>query len=223
MFKALWKKKFVIITLALLVAFLPMAMTKEATVLGKTIVTAIGIDKQNDEYAVFIESMIFNFDPFGVPERELTSATAPTIDAALEEIGMNMGRKISFSHCSIILLGSGLVDEDLVELLFPFLKKPQLSNGAVMMYTDDDVEEVMRISEETGDVRSAKLQQIAAFNKNRTNQRIATTLEEFFRNSKGRDGRARLSVIEIEDEALVNSDRVVELEFGIVTNSNGGD
>jgi len=203
MFKMLWRKKFIIITLAVLLAFLPMAMTKEATVLGKTVITAIGLDKQNDEYIVWTESLIFNFDPFGVPERQITTAAASTIDEAFEEISLNMGRKLSFSHCSIILLGSGLEDVNLRELLWPFLLKPQLNNRAVLMWTDDDVGDVLQVSVDTGDVRSAKLQQIAAFN-TKDRRRVATTLEELARSET-----VHLNVIAIENDGLVNSELVI--------------
>jgi len=213
--KTLWRKKFVIITLAILIAFLPMAMTNEATVLSKTILTAIGIDKKDDEYIVTVENMIFNFDPFGVPEREHTTAVASTIDEALAEISTNKGRKISFSHCSLVLLGSGLADTNLVNLLMPFLIKPQFSNGAILMWTENDIEKVFETSEEIGDVRSGKLQQIATFNK-RTDGRVATSLEEFIRNSKSRDGIARLNIIEESDGDIINSNRVIELKFGVI-------
>jgi len=214
MWKTLWRKKFVIIALAFLVAFLPMAMTRDASVLSKTIVTAIGIDKSGGEVSVTIESLIFNFDPFGVPERELTSATAPTIDEALYEISLNMGRRISFSHTSLILLGAGLDDTDLTELLHPFLLKPQLNNGAVLMWTEDDVETVLQTSIDTGDVRSAKLQQLATFNAKPTTDRISTSLEEFFRNSLGRSGNARINIIELDGDELVNSDRTARFNRG---------
>ena len=210
-FKLLWRKKFVILVLALLVAFLPMAMTKEATALSKTIVTALGIDIQDGRYLVHTESFVFNFDPFGVPERKLSTALAPTIDEALAEIGMNQGRSLSFSHCSLVLLGSGLENTDLVELLMPFLKMPRFSNAAVLMWTNDDVEEVLSVSQATGDVRSAKLQQIAAFNSKKTTPRVSTNLEQFMRNMLGREGRAELNIIELETQGeetrLLNSEK----------------
>ena len=214
-FQTLWRKKFIIITLAILVAMLPHALTAEASVLSKTIVTAIGIDKVNGEYEIITESIIFNFDPFGVPERELDVAHAPTIEQALAEIGMNKGRKISFSHTTLILLGKGLADEDLTLLLHPFLVMPQLNNGAVLMWTQDPLEDTLQASIDTGDVRSAKLQQIAEFNKRKTHERIATSLEQFFRGSLGTEGVAKLNIIELEDKELINGDRVAMFYRGV--------
>jgi len=210
----IWSKKFVILTLALLVAVLPMAITKQPLALSKTIVTAIGIDKIDDEYKVVCEHIIFNFDPFGVMERELVSAEAPTIDEALDEIGRHQGRTISFSHCTIILLGNGLEEENIMDLLRPFLLNSTLNNSAVLLWTEDDVEELLQASIEIGDVRSAKLQQIAEFNRNDARFK-STNLESFFKDSLGRDGRAKITIVRKGDNELENSGRFVKFIRGI--------
>jgi len=214
MFKLIWQKKFVILTLVALVALLPMAITKQSLALSKTIVTAIGIDFDNGEYKIVCEHIIFNFDPFGVMERELVSATAPTIDEALKEISHNQGRTISFSHCTVILLGDGLQGKNLLNLLRPFLLNSDLNNSAALFWTEEDVHDLLEASIEIGDVRSAKLQQIAEFN--RTNRNFkATTLERFFKDSLGRSGRAKITIMSKGDNnSLENTGEVIRFYRG---------
>ncbi|MCL2755592.1 MAG: hypothetical protein FWE45_00890 [Firmicutes bacterium] len=216
MFKVIWAKKFLILFLVALIAVLPMAMTKQPLALSQTIVTALGIDKINGEYKVVCEHIIFNFDPFGVMERELVTATAPSIDDAFNEIGRSQGRTISFSHCTIIILGDGLREENFADLLKPFLLKSTLSNSAVLLYTDDDIEELMQASIEIGDVRSAKLQQIAEFNR-QDNRFTSTSLERFFKDSLGRNRMSKITKVRIgENDTIENEGEYVTLSRGLI-------
>ncbi|MCL2846701.1 MAG: hypothetical protein FWE38_03355 [Firmicutes bacterium] len=202
MIKWIWKKKIVIVALVLTVALLPFALTKPTVVITKTIVTAMGIDKADDGYTVYTESLIFNFDPFGVPEREIHFATAETIPAAMKIIGQNRGRKLSLSHCTVITLGHELEESDFIKLLWPFIKRNDMSNSAVLFWTDDPVKGVMQTSIDLGDARSALLQQMAEFNR-RTDKFAAKTLEEFVKDMM-RDGQSELGVINIKGEEMIN-------------------
>ena len=206
MFKLLWEKKIAIIVAVLLVVLLPIAMTKESIVLSKTIVTAVGIEKTHDgKYTVYTEVIIFNFDPFGVQEREIHQSTAQTIDEALIEIGVNRGKTISLSHCTIITLDHSLKDENLMELLDVFLQRNDLNNSAVLFWTTSGVEKLMEASIERGDARAGLLQQIAAFNRNRDGF-TSTNLELFFKDML-RNQKAKIPLVEVDKEGqLINVD-----------------
>ena len=215
--RIIWRKKFVIVGLVLLVALLPMAVTKESIVLSKTIVTAVGIDVEDGEYTVYAEVLIFNFDPFGVPEREIHKATDKDIEKAIVEIGRNRGRTVSFSHCSVIVLGKGLdKEEDLGALLMPFYKRPDLNNGAVVIWTGNGVEELLNSSIELGDARSAMLQQIAEFNR-KSKSHTHTNLERVMRAAIGGERSVKVAKISLVEEELVNSGAVKELQLSPIT------
>lgn len=209
MFKLIWSKKFVIVILALLVALLPVAMTREATALSRTIVTGIGIDKQGDDYTVYAEHIIFNFDPFGVMEREILKGQGKTIQEALTEIGHNQGRTVSFSHTTIILLGPGLRDGDAFFALEFFLRQQNLNNSAVVMATEGDPMKLMEKSIERGDVRSGKLQKIAQYNRN-TGGFTHTTLDSLFKDGLTR-GYGRVALVEVEEDEIENTRDSVKL------------
>jgi len=202
-FKLIWAKKFLLLILVLLVALLPMAMSRESVALSKTIFTAMGIDKVDGEYIVYGEAFIFNFDPFGVMEREIVIGKGDTIDDAMAEIGRNMGKTVSLSHCTVMILGKGLGDENFLDLLKPFVVTPQFSNSCVIFYTQDDVGEIMQLSLDTGDARSGRIHQIAEFNR-RHEKFHATTLDKFFRSSLRGDKTASVAILSISDDIIQN-------------------
>lgn len=180
----LWAKKFLILAIALLVAFLPMALTQEAVVLSKALLTSIGIemDEDNEQYVVWGEHMIFNFDPFGVPERELVSGRGKDLDEAFVEMGRNLGKTVSLSHCTIIILHESLQGENIAELLWDFFKDPHPVNSCILFYTESGVGDLMDASINRGDARSGRLQQIAEFNR-RQRKMESANLEDFMKSS----------------------------------------
>ena len=202
MFRIIWKKKIVIIVAVLLVALLPVALTKEPLALSRAIVTSIGIEKDGDEYTIFTETLLFNFDPFGVPEREIFSASSESIEKALIEIGRDKGKIVSLSHCTVIVLGNSLADDNLVELLDFFLKRSDISNSAALFWTGGSVETLMQASIDQGDARSGLLQRIATFNR-RNSGFTSTNLERFMKDMlSGRE--SRVAYIIVEDDKIVN-------------------
>jgi len=212
---AIWQRKFLIIILAMLIALLPMAVSRQSMALTRTILTAIGIDKDGSDIVVYGEHVLFNFDPFGIPERHIAVGRGETLDAALREISVNMGRTISFSHCTLIIIGSELYDTDLVELMQPLYDNNQLNNAAALVYTESDVETLIETSIESGDVRSAKLQQIVEFNRTHEDKYF-TSLERFFKANAREHRTAKMPVINVEGGDLQNTGDAVTFVGGIL-------
>ncbi|MCL2229101.1 MAG: hypothetical protein FWC00_04715 [Firmicutes bacterium] len=216
----LWQKKILIVFLVFMVAFVPFAMTQQSVVLERAIVTGLAIDKQDGKYVVYTEVLMFNFDPFGVPERELLKATADNLQDALREIGDNEGRIVSLSHCTVITLGSGLEGENILDLLMPFMLEPHPSNACVLFYTTGDVEALMKASIETGDARSARIQQIAEFNR-RQNRFVHADIEDFFKRSKSGDRTVRVAVLSEQEGTISNTGAEAIFVDGVLSHTVG--
>ncbi|MCL2850836.1 MAG: hypothetical protein FWE01_00535 [Firmicutes bacterium] len=212
-FITIWQKKFLLIILAMLVALLPMAVSKQSMALTRTILTAIAIDMEDDEIIVYGEHVLFNFDPFGIPERHIAVGRGTDITEALADIGVNMGRTVSFSHCTLIVIGSGLDDANLFDVLMPLYKQSQLNTAAALVYTEGDVEALIQTSIDTGDVRSAKLQQIAEFNLTHKDK-YHTSLERFFKQTLRRNSVARMPIINDNDGELDNTGKTAKFIGG---------
>ena len=203
MLNLLWQKKFLILVLALLIALLPIAMTKEPVVLSRALLTSIGIEKDGDTYTIHAEHFIFNFDPFGVMEREIVSGEGKSVQEALTNLGTRLGKSTSLTHCTIIILGKGLESHNMLELLRPLLLKPQLDNDCMLFYTQSDIEPLMQTSIETGDARSGRIHVIAQFNQ-RQQMHSSVTLEKFFRQSLAGNQTVRMPRVNLQDDQIEN-------------------
>jgi len=206
MFKLLWQKKFLIIFLAIILALLPVAATKQPVVLSKALVTCIGIDYSDGVYSVYGEKVIFNFDPFGVLERKVLSGDGDSFEDAMREIERSFGRKISFTHCTLIILGNGLVEhnsrDEIVHLLEYFYERRELSNAAAVIHTTSDLEKLIETSNKLGDVQSGLLQRLVEFNR-RDREKSFINLEDLFKRYK-RGRPINIPIINEIDGALEN-------------------
>ena len=213
-FISVWDKKFLLITITVLVALLPVAVSSQSMALTRTILTAIGIDMEDDEIIVYGEHVLFNFDPFGIPERHIATGRGATIQDALDEIGVNMGRTISFSHVTLIIIGNGLAEENLFEMLKPFLKQSQLNSSTALVYTESNIETLLQTSIDKGDVRSAKLQQIAEFNRTHKDK-YYTSLERFMKNNMRLEAVAFIPVLNESQGDIENTGTKAKFANGI--------
>jgi len=204
----LWRKKYLFIIIAFTVAILPFAITKESVVLSRAIMTAIAIDYVDDEYVVVGEHFIFNFDPFGVMEREVIVGRGESIDKAIDDIGRNMGKTVSLTHTTIFILGEGLKDKDLADMLIPFAKMPHVRNDAQLFYTTSDIEKLVQASIDTGDARSGRIQQIATYNRKQDHM-PAVNLEGFLKDSLRSNSVASIPVLELVDGVIQNDGKVM--------------
>ena len=210
--RAVWNKKFLLIIMVALVALLPMAMAKESIVLRKALFTSIGVDYIDNEYHVYGEIFKFGFDPFAEMERELYIGKGTSLQGALDDLERNLGKTPSFSHCSLFIIGKGLVDRDLLQLMKPFALKPQMSNSCIVLYSESDLGQLIQTSLDLGDPRAGRLQFIANFNK-RTRGFVSTNMERFFKDSMRGDRTVKVAKVEESDGEIINDGSYKVLKF----------
>jgi len=212
MLKLLWQKKVFIIFLAFLVVLLPISMSKQAGMLEKTIVLSIGIDKVNNEYLVVVEANVNDFDPFGARSAQKLSAVGENIPTAIENLGRNRGQTISFSHTVLLVIGSGLAEENVISHFDYFVNKTELSNNTTLLFTRANMEEIMDVSIEAGDNRGGLLQQIAHFNQ-RNLALQPTSIERFYTDYLRMGSSGVIPIVGLEDGVIKNTNT-----FAVFTN-----
>ena len=170
MFRLLWNKKALILLLAVFVALLPQAAGRPAQMLSKTLLTSVGIDKQDGEYVLYGQEV-------KIPKGGQTSGTETVVEgggvslgAAINKLAATTGREVSLAHCNLIVLGAGLDGENIAELLKYFLNRAELNNNCTILYTKEPVKDML---DEQQQLR-AKFASDNAFGK-------PPTLERFFK------------------------------------------
>lgn len=218
MFKYLWSRKFALLAIAILVALLPIAMTKEPITLSRTIATAIGIDYVDGEFVVHAEIVVFSFNPQDGRESELVTERGATVMEAFDKMGKDRGMTVSFTHCTIVIIGTGVLNsnETVAQIIRPIYKS-EISNGAVLFYTKSDIQNIMQQSIESGNMRSGLLQQIAEWNR-KHHKNKNTTIERFYKNNAlGRDAFLILTELDTSDEPkIVNTNNHAIYRAGVI-------
>ena len=203
MFSLLWKKKFLIVFLIALIALLPQAAARPAQMLSKTLFTSIGIDKTDDEYEISGEMIVNDFSKKGETKSEVISETGANITEVMNKLSAAQGREISLAHCTLMVVGAGLNDENLGELLTYFFHKTEVNNNCAIVYTQSPVKDLLTASEEGGDKRRGLLQQILEFNQ----QNIIgkpTSLEKFFKDYMRTSKTGILTTATLEGDKISN-------------------
>jgi len=216
MFKSLWKKKALIVFLAVLIVLFPAAAAKAPQMLEKTMLTSLGIDFVDDEVVIYGEMLVNQFDPFGGRQSEIVQASGINVAAAVDKLTAIQGRQVSLAHCAVIILGSGLEDQNIAELLRYFLNKTDLHNNVMLIYTNSDIEELMDIAIREDDVRGSLIQQITAFYQANIFGR-PTSLESFHKDYMRHTSTSMLGIANLQEEEVMGAPEAEEAG-GIIDN-----
>jgi hypothetical protein len=196
--KQLWRKKILIIILVALLVLFPTASVKPAQAMSKTILLSVGIEKTADGYTVSGSMIAGTFTPEGLAETKVASADGETVAKALDKMAADQGRDVSLAHCNLIVLGASLSDQNAAKILEYFLSKFEISNNALLVWTDAEVTKLLGLSgENRTDAAGGLLETIASHN----NKQM--TIDRFYKDYL-RNRESYMSFVSIQDDEISN-------------------
>jgi len=208
MIRILWRKKVLVVFLAALLILFPGASVRPAQALSKTIFLSVGVEKSAGGYTVIGAAMI------NAEETKLVSAEGAAVEEAFGQITSRQGRTVSLAHCNLIVLGASLSGENVANILEYFLEKFEVSNNALLVWTNGDVKGMLEASfKSKTDAPGGMLETIAAHNQLNVFKR-PLTLDRFFKDYFG--GRvAFMSAISFETDEIYNTGQVAAFKNGL--------
>jgi hypothetical protein len=188
---------------------LPAASVRPAQALSKTIFLSVGVEKAAEGYTVMGAVVVNRFTNQGEAENKVISAQGATIIEAFDKITANQGRAVSLAHCNLIVIGATLANENVAEVLEHFLVQFEMSNNALLVWTDADVGKVLEASlANKTDSAGGLVETIAIHN------RKDLTLDKFYKDYlKGRDGY--MNTISLEDDEPSNKKNLAVFREGL--------
>jgi len=137
MFRLLWQKKALIAFLIVLIVLLPSAASRPAQMLSKTLLSEITIDKVDNEYTLTGKKVETKpGSQTSEKETKPLETAGPSVGAAINKMSADSGQEVSFAHCTLIVLGEGLRDENLADLLKYFLHRTELNNNCELAWKE---------------------------------------------------------------------------------------
>ena len=132
--KYLWKNKILIVLLLLLTILFPSTISTPQQSRTENIVTAVGIDKNGEEYEVSIQYVIPYADS-GEGTFKMSSAKGKTVGEAVETLSVQTGRLSGFAHCRALLFNQEASEDDMTSILDYFIRIKPNTNNIVLLHT----------------------------------------------------------------------------------------
>ncbi len=213
-FKKIWQTPmFLIFVLIGLFYGIP-SLGNPAEINRFAIVTAVGIDKAEQEDFDY-EVSLLTFVP--VPEQTFTefykviSASGNSIEEALDYAGLYTGRQVGLSHIKTIVLSEDLFDEDVTKVLDYLMRDKEVSSSTKLIAMDGKAKDFLNAVKDLDSQSSYSVSEIVAYNEHYI-YATGCSLEAFF---KGYFSPTKASIVPVF--SLQSGD-----DEGISTENGGG-
>jgi spore germination protein KC len=124
------------------------------------IVTAIGLDKIDEELKLSVQIAIpDNAQSSGSSKSAVFSAKGSTIAETISKIGTKTGWYPKLSFCNVIVLGKSIIYDDVMKYIDYFSKSLKIQ-GSALLAVADDAEEILATATPLDNVSSFALQKI---------------------------------------------------------------
>lgn len=117
--------------------FFPAALASPPESLTNSIVTAIGIDKEDDQYEVTLLAFLSYPNQSYLEKYETFTSTGSTLSEAFSIAGMQIGKKISLFHTSTAIISEKMLEsEDIASSLDYLLRVASLPQSCLLVATN---------------------------------------------------------------------------------------
>lgn len=145
MLKYLWKNKLILIFLLLAIWLIPNVIGLSEQSQTESIITAVGIDKIDNEYEVSLQYIVPS--AAGGPEGlKLTTQKGKTVGETIEKIKLQLGKLSGFAHCRFLAFNDKAGEENITEMLDFLLRRKTNTNNIILINTPDSSKELLSLS-----------------------------------------------------------------------------
>ena len=213
-FKKIWQTPMFLIFVLIGLFYEIPSLGNPAEINRFAIVTAVGIDKAEQEDFDY-EVSLLTFVP--VPEQTFTevykviSASGNSIEEALDYAGLYTGRQVGLSHIKTIVLSEDLFDEDVTKVLDYLMRDKEVSSSTKLIAMDGKAKDFLNAVKDLDSQSSYSVSEIVAYNEHYI-YATGCSLEAFF---KGYFSPTKASIVPVF--SLQSGD-----DEGISTENGGG-
>ena len=140
--KYILRNKILFAVILLVVVLFPNIIAMPQQSRTENIITAIGIDKNDDEYEVFVQYVI----PYAESEKnslKIMSGKGVSVGEAIENMDMEYGKNSGFAHCRALIFNDKACEENLTEILDYLLRIKTNTNDILLVNTRDSAGKVL--------------------------------------------------------------------------------
>ena len=105
------------VILAIVIFLLPTTLYMPSQAQSRAIVTAIGIDRVDDEYEVTLAIITPKNSGQVAGGNMVDSGKGNSVSVAMQNLSINLGKVIGLQHCSFIIISDEVFSEDITGVL----------------------------------------------------------------------------------------------------------
>ena len=176
----IWKNKvFMVLAILMLITF-PNTLYKQSDKDTTIVATSIGIEKKDDKYSVSILAVIPKGESDVNSNLEIFEGDGNTVAEALDNITLDIGRKIGLAHCDCIIFTEEIMQNNLTQILDYFTRTANLSTNPTLIATPSSAKELLNSVKSSNNLLDLSLKNIISSQEDRTLLKNIT-LDRFYR------------------------------------------
>lgn len=169
-----------IVFIFILIFFAPFAIFQPGENKTRAIITAIGIDKIDNQYELSLLTFIPTPNQTYLETNSVVSGKGPSIAEAIADAELTLGRKIGLSHAKTTVVNEAMLDEDVAKDIDYLGRVASLAENTIFVCTDNSARELLMAAQTLQDNVGLKLEQLINYNASKIYV-TDTSLEAFYK------------------------------------------
>ena len=207
--------------LAITMFFLPTTLSMPSQAQSRAIVTAIGVDKTEDNLYEVTLALITPKNSGQVAGGNMVdTGTGKSVAIAMQMLSINLGKVIGLQHCNFIIVSDKVFSEDVTKILDYFIRSNNLTADAHLINCPKSAKELISQGASASNTSIATINDIIQFN-NEYLYSEAVTIYEFYNRQLSPAKSVFVPILELEgEENIKDSNSSSSDKSGLGTNDN---
>ena len=189
------------------------------------IVTAIAIDKSQDseEYQVTAQIAVPEAtDTNEENKKAVLTGKGGTVGGAIKDLGNVSGWFPKLSFCNLIILGSGLKDQNVIQTLDYFVKTLRVQDSALVTMAENTAKEILEATSPLDNISAFAVQKILLKNPGFDKDVITIDIREFCSDYYEDASSSLMPIIKLSTERITGDDKDQASSGGSSATQGGG-
>lgn len=192
-----------LIILILLAVFFPQSLSNHAKLTMRVIITGFAVDKtEQDVYEVTAQAVIPSPSiqgGSGEAKIDFISETGKSISDCINKIAYKIGKTDALSHTNFVILGSGVVNENIIAQLDYFNRSEKLADNILVLISEGNAKDMIKKTKDL-DMTVAVSMQRLFLDKEQNINGLMTPVVELYNSAYTKSKALVISGINIQNE-----------------------
>lgn len=194
----MWFNKTLTIFVLFFALTFPKAIYEKSEFEKRAILTSIGIDKTSEGYE-FSGLVVVEEDPTKISSNvEVVTSTGQNVAEAIYRLSISLGKEIGLAHCDSIVVGNGLQEENLAEILDYFIRANNLTKNTNLISCSGSAKDLLEANTTNKDENGITFAKLISTGSDYLAV-VEMNIEEFYLRYFNRSGVAWVTIIDLEE------------------------